>query len=149
MKSIENRLHLKRRLYHLHLKRGISISYHTYIYIKFLANLVNVNVNVVIEDEEKALILLSSLPNKGYDTFVLSLINGKISFSYSEVTTALANLELRRKARGSSFSDIPAEILAARESNPDQRGNQHRSNSKSMFENRQLKKNQYAFCKEK
>ena len=58
--------------------------------MKLLANLANLD--VVIDDEDKALILLSSLPNEGNETFVLTLINGRISLSYSEVTTALVNL---------------------------------------------------------
>ena len=41
-------------------------------YTKFLADLANVD--VVIEDEDKALILLSF---ENYETFVLTLINGK------------------------------------------------------------------------
>ena len=53
--------------------------------------------NVVIDDEDKILILLSSLPDEGYETFVLTLINGRTFLSYSEVTTALVNLELRMK----------------------------------------------------
>jgi len=94
-KSVENRLHLKRRLYHFQLKRGTFISDHINIYTKFLADLTNLN--VVIVDEDKALILLSSLPDEGYETFVLTLINERISLSYSEMTTALVNIELRKK----------------------------------------------------
>ena len=44
-------------------------------YTKIFANLVNVE--VMIEEEEKVLILLGSLPNEDYETFVLSLINSK------------------------------------------------------------------------
>ena len=74
------------------------------------------NGDVVIEDEGKTLILLSSLPDEGYETFVLTLINERTSLSYNEVTTTLMNLELRRKDKKSSFSDTSAEVLAARES---------------------------------
>jgi len=89
-KSVENRLHLKRRLYRFQLKGGISISDHINNYTKLLADLTNLN--VVIENEDKALILLSSLPDEGYETIVLSLIIGKIFLSYSEVIAALVNL---------------------------------------------------------
>jgi len=75
IKSIENRLHIKRRLYRFQLKKGISISEHMKNYTKLLANLANVD--VVIGEEDKALILLSSLPDEDYETFVLTLINGK------------------------------------------------------------------------
>ena len=42
---------------------------------KLLADLVNVDAS--IEEENKALILLSSLPDEDYEIFVLTLINGK------------------------------------------------------------------------
>ena len=67
--DVENHLHLKMRFYHFQLKRGTSISEH--IYTKFLADLANLD--VVIDDEDKTLILLSSLPDEGYETFVLTL----------------------------------------------------------------------------
>ena len=57
------------------------------------------NVDVVIEDEDKTLILLSSLPDEDYETFILTLINGKQSLSYNEISFALVNHELRRKKK--------------------------------------------------
>ena len=147
MKSVENRLHLKRRVYRFQLKRGTSISDHINIYMKLLAE---TNLDVVIEDEDKMLILLSSLSDKGYETFVLTLINERTPLSYSEVITALVNLELRRKDKESSSSGTSAEVVTARGSSPNRkRKNRHRSNLKSMFDNHQLRKNQYAFCKNK
>ena len=44
-------------------------------YTKLLTDLVNVDVK--IEEEDKALILLNSLPDEKYETFALTLINGK------------------------------------------------------------------------
>ena len=61
-------------------------------YTKLLTDLANVD--VMIEDEDKALLLLSSLSDEEYETFVLTLINGKTSFSYSEVTATLVNYQL-------------------------------------------------------
>ena len=52
-------------------------------YTKLLADLANVD--VVIEEEDKALILLSSLPDEDCETFILTLINGKQSLGYNEV----------------------------------------------------------------
>ena len=72
-KSVENRLHLKKRLYRFQLKRGISMSDHINTYTKLLADVANVD--VVIDEEDKTFILLSSLPDEGYETFVLTLIN--------------------------------------------------------------------------
>jgi len=72
-KCIETRLHLKKRLYQL--KREFSIDNHMNNYMKFLADLVNVD--VAIEKEDKAVILLNFLPDEEYDIFVLTLINDK------------------------------------------------------------------------
>ena len=80
MKSVENHLYLKRRMYHFKLKRGASISDHINTYMKLLADLANVD--VVIEKEDKALTLLSSLPDEGYETFVLILKNERTSLKY-------------------------------------------------------------------
>jgi len=75
MKSIESRLHLKRRLYRFQLKRELSIGEHMNNYIKLLADLINVNVE--IEEEDKVVILLNSLSDGEYETFILILINDK------------------------------------------------------------------------
>ena len=93
-----------------------SISDHINIYTKLLTNLTNLN--VVIEDEDKSLILLSFFTDEGYETFVLTLINGKTSLSYSEVTNSLMNFELKRKDNECFTSDTSAKVLTARESNP-------------------------------
>jgi len=67
-KSVENRLYLKRRFYYFQLKRELSINDHINSYTKLLADLTILN--VVTEDEDRALILLSSLPDEGYETSV-------------------------------------------------------------------------------
>ena len=58
----------------------------------------------VIKDEDMALIILSSLPDKEYETFVLILINDKQSISYNNVSTILVNHEVWRNDKESSFS---------------------------------------------
>ena len=136
-KSVENHLHLKRRLYHFQLKNGISISDHINNSTKLLADLANLD--VVIDDEDKTLILLSSLPDEGYETFVLTLINRRKSLSYNKVITALVSLDLRRKDNECSTSDTSVEVLASRGSSPNlRRENQQKSNWKSMGRSRQV-----------
>ena len=61
-KSTESRLLLRKRLYRFQLKKGLSIAEHMNNYTKILAELVNVDVN--IKEEDKALILLNSLPDE-------------------------------------------------------------------------------------
>ena len=111
-RNIENHLHLKRRFYCFQLKKGISLSEHMNNYTKLLADLGNMD--EVIKDENKVLILLSSLPNDNYETFVHILINGNQSLSCNEVLAAFVNYELRRKDNESSNS-TSAEALTVRE----------------------------------
>ena len=59
MKSFENHLHLKGMLYRFQLKKGTSIGEHLNNYMNFLSDLTNMD--EVIKDEDKALILLNSL----------------------------------------------------------------------------------------
>jgi len=97
------------------------------------------------EDEDKALILLSSLSNEEYETFVLTLINDKKSLSYNEVSASLVNHDLVKKDK--EFSIITsAEVLVARGIDFN-----HRKGKKDIGKtnNHQLKKNQCAFCKER
>ena len=73
------------------------------------------NMDEVIKDENKTLILLSSLLDEEYETFVLTLINGKSSLSYNNVSDTLMNHEVRRKDKASSSSSTATEALIARE----------------------------------
>jgi len=63
-------------------------------YTKFLTDLVNMDVD--IEEEDKAVILLNSLLDEEYETFVLTLINGRQSLNYNDVSVALINYEVKR-----------------------------------------------------
>ena len=65
-------------------------------YTKFLTDLVNVDVD--IDEEDKAVILLNSLPEEKYETFTLTLVNERKSLNYNEVSAALVNYEVRRRA---------------------------------------------------
>ena len=67
-----------------------------------------------------------------YDTFVLTLINGKQSRSYNEVSTALVNHELKWKNKESS-NNTSVEALTVRErsSNRKDKGDRWRSKSKT------------------
>jgi len=76
-KSIESRLQLKSKLYSFQMQRGCSINQYLNRYTKFLTDLVNVDVE--IDEEDKVVILLNSLPVDEYETFTLTLINGRES----------------------------------------------------------------------
>ena len=81
-------------------------------YMKLLTDLANVD--EVIKEKDKALILFGSLLDDDYETFILTLINGKQFLSYNEMSVALVNHELRQKDKESSNS-TSAEALTARE----------------------------------
>jgi len=64
------------------------------------------------------LILLSSLLDEEYETFILILINGKFSLSYNDVSATLVNNvnnEVRRKDKAYSSSSTTIEALTVRE----------------------------------
>ena len=52
-------------------------------YTKLLKDLVNVDVE--IDEQDKAVILLNSLPREEYETFTLTLINERKSLNYNKV----------------------------------------------------------------
>jgi len=59
-------------------------------YKKLLTDLVNMNVK--IDEEDKAVILLNSHPEEEYEIFTLTLINGRQTLNYSEVFAASCEL---------------------------------------------------------
>ena len=81
-------------------------------YTKLLTDLVNVDVEV--NEEDKAVILMNSLPTEDYETFTLTLINGRKSLNFLEVSAALVNYEMRRKDRQSFQASTSAETLTVR-----------------------------------
>ena len=112
-------------------------------YMKLLIYLTNVD--EVIKDEDKTLILLSSLLDEKYETFFITLINGKFSLSYNNLSVALVNQEIRTKDKKSSSNSTTAEVLIARGI-----GSNHLNGKgdvgKFKTGNRELRKNQCAFC---
>ena len=79
MKSIESRLQLKSKLYSFQMQRGCSINEHLNRYTRLLTDLLNVDMET--NEEDKAVILLNSLPRKKYETFTLKLINRRKSLN--------------------------------------------------------------------
>ncbi|KAG2692926.1 hypothetical protein I3760_08G075400 [Carya illinoinensis] len=73
-KSIESRLHLKKKLFRFQFREGISMSEHLNSYNQILADLLNLDVE--IEDEDKTLLLLNSLPDT-YEHLITTLLYEK------------------------------------------------------------------------
>jgi len=116
------------------MQRECSINEHLNGYTRLLTDLINVDVE--IDEEDKAVILLNSLPREEYETFTLALINGRKFLNYSEVSAALVSYEERRQDRLSSSENTTAEALAVRGRSFNRKGrdDQGRSNSDQASE---------------
>lgn len=95
-KSIENRLYLKKRLYRFQYKEGSKMIQHIDAFNKLIADLLNLDEE--IEEEDKALILLNSLPDS-YDHLATTLIHGKDTIKFDDVSNALMNHVVRHQDR--------------------------------------------------
>ena len=94
-KSLTNKLLLKQRLFSLRMQSGTPLRDHLENLNSILLDLRNLEVK--IDDEDAALILLVSLPNS-YENFVESFVFGKDSLTLEEVKATLYTRELRLKA---------------------------------------------------
>jgi len=69
---------------------------------------------VKIDEEDKAVILLNSLPKEEYEIFTLTLTYGRQSLNYNEVPAALVNYEVRRHDQLFYSESTTVEALAVR-----------------------------------
>jgi hypothetical protein len=106
-KSLTNRLYLKQRLYTLKMKEGMPLCDHLDDFNRIILNLKNIDIKV--DDEDQALILLCSLPDV-FDNFVNSMLYGRDTISLADVKYALNSLELNTRLNGKG-SDNQAEGL--------------------------------------
>ena len=74
MESLANRLYLKKKLYTLQMEEGKDMRKHLDEFNKIMLNLNKIGVK--LEEEDHAIILLSSLP-KLYEHFVDTMLYGK------------------------------------------------------------------------
>lgn len=93
-KSLTNRLYLKQRLYTLRMRKSISLKVHLDEFNKITMDLKNIDVK--IDDEHQAIIVLCSLP-ASYEHFITTLLYGKDTISMEDVKASLLSWELRKK----------------------------------------------------
>ncbi|KAL7181375.1 hypothetical protein ACSBR1_040290 [Camellia fascicularis] len=148
-KSIENRLYLKKRLFRFDYKKGILMNEHLNNFNKILTDLKNLDDH--IGDEDKALLLLNSLPDS-YDHLTTTLLYGKEKIKYVDVANALVNNEFRRKDK-SANRDSASEALTVRGRTNNRRyAGRGKSRSKSRgksSDRRRLAKDECAACRQK
>ena len=129
----------------LPIEERAPIGEHMNNYMKLIAYLVHIDIE--FEEEDKEVILLNSLPDEEYETFILTLINGKQTINYSDVSAALENYEVRKKNKYSSSKNDSVEELTVRGRSSSKKGKDDRGRSKFRPVFRDLK-NQSAYCKE-
>ena len=96
-KSLTNKLYLKQKLYGLKMAESADLSQHINVFNQIISDLRRVDVKY--EDEDKALMLLCSLPaSPSYENLVTTLMWGKETLKLEEVTGALLSFHQRKKA---------------------------------------------------
>ena len=96
-KSLANRLFLKQRLYTFKMPMGRTIEEHLDEFMKVILDLENIDIKIDVEDQ--ALLLLKSLPSS-YETLSDTLMYGRDCLNLEEVQSALMSKELKKKSEG-------------------------------------------------
>ncbi|KAK9232475.1 hypothetical protein WN943_022721 [Citrus x changshan-huyou] len=104
-KSISNRLYLKERFHTLRMTEGTKISDHLSVLNGIVSELEAIGVK--IEDEDKALRLLWSLPTS-YKHLLPTLMYGKETVDLEEVTSTLLSEERRLNGESTKITDVSA-----------------------------------------
>ena len=92
-KSLSNKLFLKQKLYGLKMAEGSDLVQHVNLFNQIISDLLRINVK--FDEEDKALMLLTSLPTS-YEHLVTTLLWGKETLETEEVTTALLAYNQRK-----------------------------------------------------
>ena len=128
-KRVENSLYLKKKLFRFQYRAGISMSKHLNDYNKILVDYQNLEVD--INSEDKALLLLNSFPNT-YDHLITTLLYGKDEIKFDDVSNALTNNEYCMKDKQAQ-RDMMTEALIV----------------KGMSNDKKLEKDECAYCHKK
>ncbi|GJW73958.1 retrovirus-related pol polyprotein from transposon TNT 1-94 [Tanacetum coccineum] len=126
-KSLANKLYLKKKLYTFFMPAGRKISEHIDEFNKIVLDLANIEVK--FEDEDLALLLLTSLP-ASYEHFVDTLLYGREALTLEDVMATLNSKEIkeRSKAKGDDGEGL---YVRGRTDRRDSRQSRGKSRSKS------------------
>ncbi|GKA27622.1 retrotransposon protein, putative, ty1-copia subclass [Tanacetum coccineum] len=95
-KSLANKLYLKKKLYTFYMPTGRKISEHIDEFNKIVLDLANIEVK--FEDEDLALLLLTSLP-ASYEHFVDTLLYGRKALTLEDVMATLNSKEIKERSK--------------------------------------------------
>src|SRR3954465_2689939 len=93
-KSLSNKLYTKKQLYCLRMKEGTPILQHLNLFNKIVSDLLALEVK--LEEEDKALLLLCSLP-PSYDHLVTTIMYGNKTLELEDGRAVLINNEIMKK----------------------------------------------------
>ncbi|GJZ37344.1 retrovirus-related pol polyprotein from transposon TNT 1-94 [Tanacetum coccineum] len=114
-KSLANKLYLKKKLYTFYMPTGRKISEHIDEFNKIVLDLANIEVK--FEDEDLALLLLTSLP-ASYEHFVDTLLYGREALTLEDVMATLNSKEIKEgpksKGYGEGYIETQTERIIAR-----------------------------------
>nr|GEU93198.1 zinc finger, CCHC-type [Tanacetum cinerariifolium] len=96
-KSLVNRLYLKKKLCTYYMSLGTKLGYHIDDFNKLIHDLANVDIE--IEDEDHALMLLTSF-SSSYENFVETLLYGRESLTMKDVLATLNSRKLKKIGKG-------------------------------------------------
>ncbi|XP_057795664.1 11S globulin subunit beta-like [Salvia miltiorrhiza] len=118
-KGISNRLYLKEQFHTLRMDEGVKISDHLSILNGIISELESIGAK--IEDEDKALRLILSLP-RSYEHMKPILVYGKETLVFAEVTGKLLLEERRLMSEGRPSSENSAMVAFSRGRKKDSKG---------------------------
>lgn len=132
-KSPTNRIYLKRQLYSPQMKEGTKIADHLNVFNTLICQLTSMDVK--IDDEYKAVMLLCSLP-ESWDHLVTSIsFSTTDTLEYRFVVSALLSEEVRRKS-SIETSTLEAMVVRGRSR---ERGEKSRGTSRSKSKGKKSK----------
>ena len=101
-KKPHNKLYLKKQLYGLRMNEGTAVLEHLIFFNKVISELLTFDVK--IDEEDKALILLSSLP-ESHDHIFTTMLYGKDTLNLEEVMSTHLSNEIRKMPNKRSRQD--------------------------------------------
>jgi len=146
-KSLTKKLFLKKHLYYLCMQKDMSLRDHLDQLNKILLDLRNVEIKV--DDEDVALILLMYLPSS-YETFVDSYIGGKETLTLEDTKSTLLMREDRQNAISSGIESQTSGLATIGSKGHENSGKQNSNHNHKSLKSKGSKSDDIChYCKEK